>query len=155
MLRPRLKRQKEMKSGSGAGSCKSKYVYYKQLQFLRKDVAIRDANVQEESTEDSRNEEEAQTQDTQNNVEKRFQKRKGFQTKQQNIQNETDPLVEVLNTSIEKREQREKSEYDEDRMFLLSLLTSLKSVTPEKKMTLKINMMSLINEAMKENPRGR
>lgn len=48
-----------------------------------------DTDVQEESTEDSRNEEEAQTQDTQNNVEKRSQKIKRFQTKQQNIQNET------------------------------------------------------------------
>lgn len=150
-----MKRQKEIKSGSGAGSRKSEYVHYKQLQFLQKVVAIRDADVQEKSTEDSRNEGEAQTQDTQNNVEKRSQKRKKFQTKQQNIQNETDPLVEVLNRSTEKREQREKSEDDEDKMFLLSLLTSLKSVPPEKKMTLKINMMSLINEALQENPRGR
>lgn len=39
-------------------------------------------------------------------------------------------------------------------MFLLSLLTLLKSVPPEKKMALKINMMSIINEAMQENPQG-
>ncbi|PNF33634.1 hypothetical protein B7P43_G13017 [Cryptotermes secundus] len=149
-----VKRQNDIKSGSGAGSRKSEYVYYKQLQFLQEVVAIRDADIQEESTEDSRNE-EAQTQDTQNNVEKRSRKRKRFQTKQQNFQNETDHLVEVLNRSIERKGQREKSEDDEDRMFLLSLLTSLKSVPPEKKMTLKINMMSLINEAMQENPRGR
>lgn len=149
-----VKRQKEIKSGSGAGSRKSEYVYYKQLRFLQKVVAIRDADVKEESTDNSRNE-EAQTQDTENNVEKRSRKRKRFQTKQQSIQNETDPLVEVLNKSTEKREQHEKSEDDEDKMFLLSLLTSLKSVPPKKKMTLKINIMSLINEVMQENPRGR
>ncbi|PNF43801.1 hypothetical protein B7P43_G09752 [Cryptotermes secundus] len=129
-----VKRKKQVESGPGAGSRKSECVYCKQLQLLQEVVTIRDA---------SRNE-EAQTQDIQNNVEKRSRKRKRFQ-------NETDTFVEVLNRSIEKKGQREKSEDEEDTMFLLSLLTSLKSVPTEKKMTLKINMMSLINEAMQEN----
>ncbi|CAH2000780.1 unnamed protein product [Acanthoscelides obtectus] len=37
-----VKRQKNLKSGSGATNRKSEYIYFKQLQFLQKVVAIRE-----------------------------------------------------------------------------------------------------------------
>jgi hypothetical protein len=126
-------------------------MYYRELQFLQNVVAIRDADVEGQSTEGCRNEEEAKTGDTKNNLEKRRRKTERFRAKQQKIQRDTYPLPGVLNTCTEEREQRERSEDDEDRMFLLSLLSSLKSVPQGKKMTLKINIMSLINEAMRES----
>lgn len=46
-----VKRQKNFKSGSGATNRKSEYIYFKQLQFLQKVVAIREEGVEEENSE--------------------------------------------------------------------------------------------------------
>ncbi|KAH0819186.1 hypothetical protein GEV33_003605 [Tenebrio molitor] len=110
-----VKRQKEVKSGSAAGSRKSEYQYFKQLQFLQKVVAVRD--ISEEPAEDLQL-------DSQNNEETadRSQRAKRSKKRHKTTDPEDDPRMKARNNSIEKMEQLERAEEDEDRMFLLSLL---------------------------------
>jgi hypothetical protein len=129
-----------VKSGSAAGSRKSEYQYFKQLQFLQKVVAVRD--ISEEPAEDLQL-------DSQNNEETadRSQRAKRSKKRHKTTDPEDDPRMKARNNSIEKMEQLERAEEDEDRMFLLSLLGPLKSVPREKKMTTKIKIMTIVNEA--------
>ncbi|XP_068910076.1 uncharacterized protein [Tenebrio molitor] len=131
-----VKRQKEVKSGSAAGSRKSEYQYFKQLQFLQKVVAVRD--ISEEPAEDLQHDEETAD---------RWQRAKRSKKRHKITDPEDDPCIKARNNSIEKMEQLERAEEDEDRMFLLSLLGPLKSVPQEKKMTTKIKIMTIVNEA--------
>lgn len=65
-----------------------------------------------------------------------------------------DPFVRALNNSIEQRQHdsaeqrhREIAETNEDRLFLLSLLSTLQGLPPNIKMTTKIKMLTLLNDA--------
>lgn len=133
-----VKRQKNIKSGSGATNRKSEYIYFKQLQFLQKVVAIREEGVEEENSEN--------TEVGERPKQKVINKRK--------LTVDDDPFVQALNNSIEQRRRetteqrlRETAEVDEDRLFLLSLLSTLKNLPPQVKMATKIKMLTLLNDA--------
>lgn len=133
-----VKRQKNIKSGSGATNRKSEYIYFKQLQFLQEVVAIREEGVEEENSEN--------TEVGERPKQKVINKRK--------LTVDDDPFVQALNNSIEQRRRetteqrlRETAEVDEDRLFLLSLLSTLKNLPPQVKMATKIKMLTLLKDA--------
>lgn len=133
-----VKRQKNVKSGSGATNRKSEYIYFKQLQFLQKVVAIREEGVEEENSEST----------------EVGERPKQKVTNKRKVTVDDDPFVQALNNSIEQRRRetteqrlRETAEVDEDRLFLLSLLSTLKNLPPQVKMATKIKMLTLLNDA--------
>lgn len=133
-----VKRQKNVKSGSGATNRKSEYIYFKQLQFLQRVVAIREESVEEENSESTEVGELPKQ-----NV-----------TKKRKVTVVDDPFVQALNNSIAQRHRetteqrlRETAEVDEDRLFLLSLLGTLKNLSPQVKMATKIKMLTLLSDA--------
>lgn len=133
-----VKRQKNLKSGSGATNRKSEYIYFKQLQFLQKVVAIREEGVEEENSEST----------------EVGERPKQKVTNKRKLTVDDDPFVQALNNSIEQRRRetieqglRETAEVDEDRLFLLSLLSTLKNLPPQVKMATKIKMLTLLNDA--------
>lgn len=134
------KRQKNVKSGSGATNRKSEYIYFKQLQFLKRVVAIREESVDEENSESVNSFEVSELP-----IQKVTNKRKATAD---------DPFVQALNNSIAQRRRetaeqrlRETAELDEDRLFLLSMLSTLKNLPPQVKMSTKIKMLTLLNDA--------
>ncbi|XP_072389300.1 uncharacterized protein [Diabrotica undecimpunctata] len=132
-----VSRQKNLKSGSGGGSRKSQYVFFQQLQFLKPVVAIKEPEhvAGDESVENIEIDREVV----------RCPKRK--KTKDTTTEPEKDKFLETLNRSIEMREKHEANSEDEDRLFLLSLLGTLKKVPQEKKMVTRIQMMTLFDNA--------
>lgn len=129
-----VKRQKNLKSGFVVTDRKSEYIYFKQLQFLQKVVAIGEG-VEAASAEVG----ERSTQKV---------------TNKRRLTEDGDPFVQALNNSTkqchrETTEQRlrETIEVDEDRLFLLSLLSTLKTLPPQLKMTAKIKTLTLLNDA--------
>ncbi|CAH1986863.1 unnamed protein product [Acanthoscelides obtectus] len=136
-----VKRQKNLKSGSGATNRKSEYIYFKQLQFLQKVVAIREKEDDEEENSES------------TEVRERPKEKATIKRKRQ-LAEDDDPFVRALNNSIEQRQRetseqilRETAETDEDRLFLLSLLSTLKNLPVQVKMATKIKMLTLLNDA--------
>ncbi|XP_026736327.1 uncharacterized protein LOC113499922 [Trichoplusia ni] len=131
-----VKRQRNVKSGSGATNRKSEYIYFKQLQFLQKVVAIREG-------EEEKNSESSEVGERPKKV-----------TNKRKLAVDDDPFIQALNNSIEQRRRetteqrlRETAEVDEDRLFLLSLLSTLKNLPPQIKMATKIKMLTLLNDA--------
>ncbi|XP_077292071.1 uncharacterized protein LOC143915337 [Arctopsyche grandis] len=140
------RRQKKIMSGSV--DRRSEYVYFKPLQFLQKVSSIRDTSEQNE-IEDNGYIEGVKTSENQLASEPAQDKpieRKSYKKKRKPV-NESDPFVVTLQKSIDTRERQQKEESDEDRMFLLSLLKTLKTVPQERKMSTKIKIMSILNEA--------
>ena len=118
-----------MKSGSGgiSGSRKTEYIYFPQLQFLQNVVHFKEQDVSEELAE--------QSPDNDISTDRTI---KGIKRKEKITE---DDLI------LGKRQKREKSEHDDDRLFLLSLLGTLKKVPQEQKMATKIRIMTLLDEA--------
>lgn len=143
-----LNRQKSLKSGSGRGPRKSEYIYFKQLLFLQKVVALREPEVV------TSKESEASDPDVEKNSQQDRQVVNGpkrMKTKEKTAP-EDDKFIEVLNKSIKTREQNELENQDEDRLFMLSLVNTLKKVPPQKKMVTKIKIMTLLEEATRFVP---
>ncbi|CAH1992057.1 unnamed protein product [Acanthoscelides obtectus] len=143
-----LNRQKSLKSGSGRGPRKSEYIFFKQLLFLQKVVALRESEVEEKSKE-SDPDVEATNPDTEQDLQQGSQALscpKRMKTKKNNAP-EDDKFLEALNKSIKSREQYEVENQDEDRLFMLSLVSTLKNVPPQKKMATKMKIMSILDEA--------
>lgn len=114
------------------------------MHFLQKVVQSRD-NDSERTEEENEVAGPSAFQEADNNPTLQINRR--ITQKRPHTDVDNDPLAEVLNESIEKRGRYEE---DEDRMFLLSLISSLKAVPFPQKMALKINIMNLINEAICE-----
>ncbi|CAD0203221.1 unnamed protein product [Chrysodeixis includens] len=115
---------------------KREYLYFKQLQFLNKTVTKkeRDPLHVTNSEEDSPS--------------KRMRKRYRVNQPQQ----ETSRLVGAEKASIESKDKCECSNQDEDRLFMLSLVNTLKRVPLEKKMATKIHIMSILDDATNVAP---
>lgn len=142
-----VKRKKITKSGSEADR-KSEYVYFKQLQFLQKVTAVRESPEQDEG--------EGQ-ENVADNGEMSADRSTKKQTKRKlpkHVEQENDPIILTLQKSIDSRERQHEEELDEDRMFLLSLLSSLKKVPEETKMTTKIKILTILNEAVDNKQPG-
>ncbi|XP_035445287.2 uncharacterized protein LOC118272742 [Spodoptera frugiperda] len=141
-----LNRQKSLKSGN-TGPRKSEYVFFKQLLFLQKVVALREPEVVEErevpepSTDSETTDREVETTDL-DLQQDRLPKR--IKTKQET---EEDQFLIALKRSIKRREEYKALNQDEDRLFMLSLVGTLKQVPPHKKMATKIKIMSVLEEA--------
>ncbi|XP_047029775.1 uncharacterized protein LOC124637392 [Helicoverpa zea] len=130
-----LNRQKSLKSGSGSGPRKSEYIYFKQLQFLQNVVALREPEATDSDVEIG---DPDLLQDK--TSPKRMKKKQKTATEDYNF-------LEVLNKSIKSREQYELENQDEDRLFMMSLVSTLKKVPPQKKMATKIKIMKILEEA--------
>lgn len=126
-----------MKSGSGCGSRKSEYIYFNQLQFLRKVVAIREPDPAAATADP------ATSPDNESQIDRQVNGRKRQKTKDIT---EEDKFISILNKSIENRETNDVINQDEDRLFLLSLVETLKKVPPHRKMATKIKIMSVLDE---------
>ncbi|KPJ06467.1 hypothetical protein RR48_14206 [Papilio machaon] len=133
-----IARQKAVRSGNGVGPRKSEYIYFKQLKFLKKVMVTR------QSTQPSEIEEEHSQNDLDTDQSRPQQQHlnKGI-----NSESGNDPLQEFLYKPIEQRDSYDFAEQDEDKMFLLSLVSTLKKVPEHKKIATKIRMMSLLEEA--------
>lgn len=135
-----LSRQRSLKSGSGCGSRKSEYIYFKQLLFLLRVVAIRETDPLAATAVPEDPQRDIQVGDYPNI----------FKTEQS--ASEDDKFIEALNKSIESREKTETSDQDEDRLFMLSLVNTLKRVPQQKKMATKIKIMSILDDATRNVP---
>ncbi|CAH3977709.1 unnamed protein product [Pieris brassicae] len=120
-----VNRQKSVKSGSGCGSRKSEYIYYKQLQFLQ--IRLRPL----------------QTLRTLRIILSMSHITNQTSTRSKEAENK---FIAVLNKCIESREKCEVGNQDEDKFFLLSLVGTLKKVPPNRKMATKIKIMTILNE---------
>lgn len=135
-----------MKSGSGCGSRKSEYIYFKQLQYLQKVAAVREPGPADATTDTDtscQNPEDDSQKDRQAGGRKR-QKRKE--------DSEDDKFIAVLNKSIESRDRSDLNHQDEDRLFLMSLFETLKKVPAHRKMATKIKIMSVLDEETRTVP---
>lgn len=136
------------KSGSGS-SRKTPYVFFKQLSFLQSVVQERSTSNSMANTDVS----EIEPNVEQNSVHASWKERTG--TKRKSTGNETansdvDKLVSVLKDNIRSREDTERSkEDDDDRMFLLSLLTSMKKIPDHMRFSVRMQMMQIIDHALK------
>ncbi|KPI98707.1 hypothetical protein RR46_04680 [Papilio xuthus] len=131
-----IARQKALRSGNGVGPRKSEYIYFKQLKFLKKVMVTR------QSTHTSEFEEDNSQNDLDSDQSRQKDENKGINSEPGN-----DPLQEFLYKPLEQRESYDFVEQDEDKMFLLSLVSTLKKVPEHKKIATKIRMMSLLDEA--------
>lgn len=128
---------KNTKSGSSA-SHKTPYIYFKQLLFLKNTVG----NL---NTESSITEEEKSTTDqeplgpySRENIVGRKKKKPS--------DDGTRELLETLNKCIDTRKNNaDILEQDEDRMFLLSLLSSFRKIPDHKKPAAKIQLITMID----------
>ncbi|XP_022830269.1 uncharacterized protein LOC111359066 [Spodoptera litura] len=142
-----LNRQKSLKIGVNSGPRKSEYIFFKQLLFLQKVVTLKEPEVAADledhepsiDSEASEYDDEAQ--------EECLPKRR--KTKQNT---EEDTFLELLYRSFKRREQNKGLNQDEDRLFMLSLVGTLKQVPPNKKMATKIKIMSVLEEATRSEP---
>lgn len=141
-----MRRLKSVKSGAGA-SRKSEYVYFKQLLFLQN--ASPNAN-----TEDSIAEKDDCPNDEPQGPYTGYLKATENARKKRKVCNDdTDEVVKLLRKSVDARMERDAVlEGDEDRMFLLSLLSSFKRVPVHKKPMLKITLISDIEAAASPDP---
>lgn len=133
-----INRQKNLKSGS-AGGRKSEYLYFQQLQFLKNTVLIREPDPVTTSAEPAEN--------SQGNKEV-VNPAKRIKTKENT---DDDKFVAAINKSIESREKHDALKEDEDHLFMLSLVETLKRVHPQRKMATKIKIMSILDEATRTN----
>ncbi|XP_072379924.1 uncharacterized protein [Diabrotica undecimpunctata] len=136
-----IKRQKSIKSGSGAEQ-KSEYIYFKKLQFLQREVAVRDTRDEMDGTVGNNGEDP---------IADRSQKQTAKKRNRDAATGDDDPFITALNKSIETRERRDNNENDEDRLFSLSLLSTLLDVVPrERKICKKFRLMSVLQEAVED-----
>ncbi|CAG9790185.1 unnamed protein product [Diatraea saccharalis] len=129
-----LNRQKSLKAGTSSGPRKSEYMFFKQLLFLQKVVALREPEVTATDS-DSESQQDRQMIN--------FAKR----PKTKETAPEDDKFLEALDKIIKTRKRHEMGSQDEDRLFMLSLVSSLKKVPPQRKMSTKIKIMTVLEEA--------
>ncbi|XP_066939604.1 uncharacterized protein [Macrobrachium rosenbergii] len=141
-----LLKKKQEKSGSGACGRKQ-YVYFEALRFLETVSKHTASNMDEETNQDNEHEDsqelgqEMQTWET----EKRPGKRSHNQSR--NIKSTDDELIELLKKKALRENQQATNENDEDRMFLLSLVTQLHKVPADRKLKLKQDIIATIYQA--------
>lgn len=135
-----LLRLKGVKSGSAA-TRKKQYTYFEQLRFLETAVKKTTTNLDEENNV---NEEESETSilsDSEPTCSK-------FLNKSKKRSGNDHELIEVLKKKIASEDKpRVFDETDEDKLFLLSMLTEIHKVPAEKKLKLRADMISLVAAA--------
>ncbi|KAK7074956.1 hypothetical protein SK128_015336 [Halocaridina rubra] len=136
----------KIKSGSSVAR-KTQYVYYNRLSFLQRVIKGRDtSNNMEEAAAEERpsDSEQPSTTSTVQHVEAGKGKRKRVD----DISSEVQCLVNVLQAGMQSREEREKrNEEDEDRLFLLSLLTPMKRIPEHLRFGVRMEIMQVIQNA--------
>lgn len=137
------RRLKFTKSGS-ATSHKTPYIFYKQLLFLKNNASNlnTESNIEDQQ---SKNDEQPLGPYSRENIIGRKKKKAS--------DDDSTQLLETLNKCIDTRQNREDAlERDEDRMFLLSLLSSFKKIPEEKKAAAKIQLISSIDSFTYQSP---
>ncbi|XP_046967250.1 uncharacterized protein LOC124535193 [Vanessa cardui] len=119
-----LKRQEKLKAGDFPGPRKSEYTHFQQLQFLRKVVISRDSDEAPDYI---------------------YYEVPDFTTNIKKEDDDDDPLQE----DRYRRAKKPKYELDddEDKLFLLSMLSTLQSIPVSKKITTKIKLLTVLEEA--------
>ncbi|KAF7382930.1 uncharacterized protein V1477_007987 [Vespula maculifrons] len=116
-------------------SRKSPYIFYNQLQFLKNiNVDTNTENIYEEN-------------DPIEDGTLGPYSRHPTKLRKKSTDNTNEELINILQTSMGGRPWRETLEEDEDRMFLLSLLSSFKKIPEHKKSLTKIQIIQLIESA--------
>lgn len=137
-----LKRQKDMKSGSGAGK-RNPYIYFHRLQFIEKVVA-NNTTISNLSGNDQFDH-EPEIEDLQPGPSKVSAKK--FKTNTNNMDKQ---LMDILHKSVELREKRDaecSSSQDEDKLFCLSLYKELLKVPEHGRITVKIQLLQTLQRA--------
>ncbi|CAH2085133.1 unnamed protein product [Euphydryas editha] len=116
-----LKRQEKIRAGDSPGPRKSEYTHFQQLQFLRKVVTSRDSDEAPDYI---------------------YYEVPDF-TAEVNKEDKEDPLKE----DGFRKNKKCKCDDDEDRLFLLSMLSTLRRIPVSKKMSTKIKLMTVLDEA--------
>lgn len=124
-----LRRQERLIAGVDPGPRKSEYTYFQHLQFLRKVVTLRESDATDYMYYDP----------PEVNIVKN--------ESSDNIVEDDDPLR--LNFA-NKRPRYDNSAEDEDKMFLLSMLSTLRTIHIKKKLATKIKLLQVLDEATKD-----
>ncbi|CAH2241388.1 uncharacterized protein LOC120626736 [Pararge aegeria] len=161
-----LRRQGNVKAGIDPGVRKSEYTHFQQMQFLRNVVTRRPGNnehlyyeepttppaiIKQENSNDGDNsssklddddhEDYCQLEDAQSDFSKLEEINVEF--------DRTDPLRDVERLKAKKPRYDSMTD-DDDLLFLLSMLKTLKRVPVKKKMATKMNIMAVLDEATKD-----
>lgn len=139
-----------VKSGS-ASSRKTPYTFYSQLSFLQRVVKPKNRadNMEEISVDETAHgAEEGPSTSTVHSSEGRRSKRK--RSENENTSSDVQQFVTILRDGIRSREEREMSlEKDDDRLFLLSLVSGMKKVPEELRYSVRMQIMQVIDNATK------
>lgn len=140
-----LGRQRAMQTGQNPGPRKSQYVYFNQLQFLTNSIKVRSKETWKSERRDSTSSVSSQEQETDvGRATKRVKKEKI------ELEAEDDPLqyLEMSNNSAPVEWTHDSLDQDEDKMFLMSLLSTMKKVPENKRLSTRINIMKVLEEAI-------
>lgn len=132
-----IRRMKNTKSGSSA-SHKTPYIYFKQLLFLKNTIGNLNPERSITEEEKSTTDQEPLGPYSRENIVGRKKKKPS--------DDGTRELLETLNKCIDTRKNNaDILERDEDRMFLLSLLSSFRKIPEHKKPAAKIQLITMID----------
>lgn len=138
-----LLKQKNVKSGSSARNRKQ-YVFFNQLNFLQTVVKNTTSSLTEETTTDV-NDINGSDEETEVCAAKPIPQIRKFTSKQKEIEEEKD-LLKVIKNKIS-GEQQPQITYDEETMFLLSLVPELKKIPENFKFDVKMEIMNVFKKA--------
>ena len=137
---------KDTKSGDAAVR-RSQYIYYNQLLFLKGSTT--GASIEDSIEEEGTHIEERNTNEEPVGPYPPYPRTARNRRKKQKVnESESEDLVNLLRSSVQSRMQRDALlEEDEDRMFLMSLLSSFKRVPQHRKASLKVKLINDIEAA--------
>ena len=136
-----LLKKKSEKNGSGA-SGRKQYIYFENLRFLetvtKPTTSSMDDKDENQHTDDDYDDMDVGTSKRKNlNPIPKISKKKGTD----------DDLLDVLKAKILKNNKRQAEERNEDRMFLLSLVSELQKVPADRKLQVKASILNVISQA--------
>lgn len=130
--------EKNEKSGSGA-SGRKQYMYVEILRFLETVTKPTTSSMDESKDEDD---------DNGMNVGTSREKEQENPSKTSKIKKRNDEdLIEVLKAKLLRENQQQWDETNEDRLFLLSLVSELKKVPADRKLIVKASILNVISQA--------
>lgn len=139
-----------IKSGS-ASSRKTPYTFYNQLSFLQRVVKPKNRpdNMEEISIDGTAHgAEQGPSNSSAHSSERRIWKRKRGEN--EDTSSDVQQFVSVLRDGIRSREERETSlEKDDDRLFLLSLVSGMKKIPEHLRYSVRMQIMQVIDNATK------
>ncbi|XP_023947472.1 uncharacterized protein LOC112052572 [Bicyclus anynana] len=160
-----LRRQRKLKAGIDPGARKSEYTHFKQMQFLRDVIKTRSriaenivieqpakSSIKQENIDDAEYDSSKCEEDDDDEEYSKLEELTDDFSKLEEVEMEfdkTDPLNEVERLRT-KRPRYDSMTDDDDLLFLLSMLKTLRRVPLKNKMATRMNLMAVLNEATKD-----